>query len=228
MNGFWEDKNVFVTGGSGLLGSHLIKKLLELKAHKIVVLVRDYVPKSLFFSEKVSEKVIIVDGKVEDFRLIERTLNESQEKFKLILNSKLDLSDRIIRTLLNDDILTSAITLSNKDIIEKRLNFYNPILDTFSIEVIDSQSNYYTNTLIHDRYKMNNQYRANIIKTASNDGGVFFLERESSLDIRYVMKRLHSNEILSVGFSIDRESFFINQLKNSIDAEIILNKGIHK
>ena len=76
MNGFWEDKNVFVTGGSGLLGSHLIKKLLELKAHKIVVLVRDYVPKSLFFSEKVSEKVIIVDGKVEDFRLIERTLNE--------------------------------------------------------------------------------------------------------------------------------------------------------
>ena len=76
MNGFWEDKNVFVTGGSGLLGSHLIKKLLELKAHKIVVLVRDYVPKSLFFSEKVSEKVITVDGKVEDFRLIERTLNE--------------------------------------------------------------------------------------------------------------------------------------------------------
>ena len=95
MNGFWEDKNVFVTGGSGLLGSHLIKKLLELKAHKIVVLVRDYVPKSLFFSEKVSEKVIIVDGKVEDFRLIERTLNEYE------IDTVFHLADQPLVTIAN-------------------------------------------------------------------------------------------------------------------------------
>ena len=76
MNNFWEDKNVFITGGSGLLGSNLVKKLLELKTHKIVVLIRDYVPKSLFFSEKLCDKVIIVNGKLEDFHLIERTLNE--------------------------------------------------------------------------------------------------------------------------------------------------------
>ncbi len=164
----------------------------------------------------------IIYGFVRTNMLIERTLNESEEKFKLLLNFKLDLSDRIIRTLLNDDILTSAITFHNKEIIEKRLNFYNPIVDTFSIEVIDSQSNYYTNDLIQDAFKMNNQYRLSITKTATSNGGVFFLERESGLDIRYVMKRLHSNEILSVGFSIDRESFFINQLKNGIDADIIL------
>ena len=59
MNNFWEDKNVFITGGSGLLGSHLIKRLLEFNTHKIVVLVRDYVPKSIFFSEKLCDKVII-------------------------------------------------------------------------------------------------------------------------------------------------------------------------
>ena len=76
MDNFWEDKNVFITGGSGLLGSHLVKRLLELKTYRIVVLVRDYVPKSLFFSEKLNEKVIMVNGKVEDFSLIERTLNE--------------------------------------------------------------------------------------------------------------------------------------------------------
>jgi len=76
MNNFWEDKSVFITGGSGLLGSHLIKKLLEHNTYRIVVLVRDYVPKSIFFSEKLNEKVIIVDGKVQDFHLIERTLNE--------------------------------------------------------------------------------------------------------------------------------------------------------
>jgi|SRR3989344_147508 len=76
MNNFWEDKNVFITGGSGLLGSHLIKRLLEFNTHKIVVLVRDYVPKSIFFSEKLCDKVITADGKVEDFYLIERTLNE--------------------------------------------------------------------------------------------------------------------------------------------------------
>ncbi len=76
MNNFWEDKNVFVTGGTGFLGSHLVRRLLESNAHRIVVLVRDYVSDSLFFSEKLSDKVTIVDGKVEDFHNIERTLNE--------------------------------------------------------------------------------------------------------------------------------------------------------
>lgn len=76
MNNFWKDKNVFVTGGTGLLGSHLVKRLLELKANKLVILIRDYVPRSIFFSEKLCDKVINVNGEVEDFRLIERTLNE--------------------------------------------------------------------------------------------------------------------------------------------------------
>ena len=76
MNNFWEDKNVLITGGSGLLGSNLIKRLLELKTHRIVVLVRDYVPKSIFFSEGLCDKVTIVRGKIEDFSLIERALNE--------------------------------------------------------------------------------------------------------------------------------------------------------
>ena len=42
---FWNNKNVFVTGGTGFLGSYLVKKLVNSGAN-VTVLVRDYIPKS--------------------------------------------------------------------------------------------------------------------------------------------------------------------------------------
>ena len=75
----WNGKRVFITGVTGLLGSHLTKYLLG-KGAEIVALVRDHTPNSLFFSEdskwNLKNKVNIVYGEVEDFRLLERTLNE--------------------------------------------------------------------------------------------------------------------------------------------------------
>lgn len=79
MNPFWRRKNVFVTGATGLLGSHLTRELLEHQA-QVVALVRDSVPQSLFFSKEpgwdLSQRVITVRGDVEDYRLLERVLNE--------------------------------------------------------------------------------------------------------------------------------------------------------
>ena len=46
---FWEDKRVFVTGSTGLVGGWLVKRLCEMKAD-VVVLVRDWVPKSKLIS----------------------------------------------------------------------------------------------------------------------------------------------------------------------------------
>ncbi|HOW28633.1 MAG TPA: NAD-dependent epimerase/dehydratase family protein, partial [Elusimicrobiota bacterium] len=42
---FWKNRNVFVTGCTGLLGSWLTKHLLRRQAH-VIGLIRDWVPES--------------------------------------------------------------------------------------------------------------------------------------------------------------------------------------
>lgn len=72
---FWKDKNVFITGATGFLGSHLTEKLVK-KGARVVCLVRDSVPKSNFYYSGIDKKVISVRGDLTDYFLIERTLNE--------------------------------------------------------------------------------------------------------------------------------------------------------
>ena len=40
---FWRNKNVFVTGGTGFLGSYLVKELVDNGAN-VTILVRDVIP----------------------------------------------------------------------------------------------------------------------------------------------------------------------------------------
>ena len=69
--------NVLVTGGTGLLGSELVKQLLESSdTRKVICLIRDFLPQSRFYSESLSKKVIVVRGDIRDQSLLERTLNE--------------------------------------------------------------------------------------------------------------------------------------------------------
>jgi CDP-glucose 4,6-dehydratase len=75
MKDFWKDRNVFVTGCTGLLGSHLTKMLVEKKAN-VVGLVRDLVPKSDLVQTGVYDNINIVRGCVEDFYTVERAINE--------------------------------------------------------------------------------------------------------------------------------------------------------
>ena len=72
---FWQDRPVFVTGGTGLLGSWLVKRLLEAGAD-VVCLVRDWVPQSELVRSGRIEQVNIVRGDVCDRDLIERALGE--------------------------------------------------------------------------------------------------------------------------------------------------------
>lgn len=75
MNVYWKDKNIFVTGATGLLGSWLVKALVDNNAN-LVCLVRDIVPKSNLYLNGYYKKVVMVNGSLEDYFLIERTLNE--------------------------------------------------------------------------------------------------------------------------------------------------------
>ena len=73
----WKNSRVFITGGTGLLGSHLTRLLVE-KGASVVALVRDSVPRSLFYAPELNlaNRVTIVRGELENYALIERTINE--------------------------------------------------------------------------------------------------------------------------------------------------------
>lgn len=72
---FWKNRNVFVTGCTGLLGSWLTKTLVERGAN-VTGLVRDLVPKSNLNWSGFNDKINIVRGEIEDYFLLERTINE--------------------------------------------------------------------------------------------------------------------------------------------------------
>lgn len=74
-NKFWKNRNVFVTGCTGLLGSWLTKALVERGAN-VTGLIRDLVPKSNLNWSGFNDKINIVRGEVEDYFLLERTINE--------------------------------------------------------------------------------------------------------------------------------------------------------
>jgi CDP-glucose 4,6-dehydratase len=71
----WLNKNVFVTGCTGLLGSWLTEELINLGAN-VICLVRDYVPLSRIYKEGLIDKISVISGSLEDYYVIERALNE--------------------------------------------------------------------------------------------------------------------------------------------------------
>jgi CDP-glucose 4,6-dehydratase len=75
MNNFWTDRPTLVTGASGLVGSWLVKRLVESGAD-VVCLVRDWVPQSTVLSEPWLSRVRLVRGDICDQPLIERVLGE--------------------------------------------------------------------------------------------------------------------------------------------------------
>lgn len=72
---FWRNRNVFVTGASGLLGSWMVEELLARGAN-VTCLVRDWVPYSRLISSQLINKTNVVQGRLEDYELLVRALNE--------------------------------------------------------------------------------------------------------------------------------------------------------
>lgn len=74
-NDFWTDRRVFVTGGSGLVGSWLVEALNKLGAD-VVALVRDWVPGSRLLSSPLTSQTTLVRGDLSDVNFLERVLAE--------------------------------------------------------------------------------------------------------------------------------------------------------
>src|SRR5258707_12917283 len=74
-NSFWQDRPVFVTGATGLVGAWLVRKLIELEAD-VVCLVRDSVPQSNLIRASLIDRVKGIRGDICDQALQERILGE--------------------------------------------------------------------------------------------------------------------------------------------------------
>jgi CDP-glucose 4,6-dehydratase len=72
---FWERRSVFVTGGTGFLGTWLTDELVR-RGARVVGLVRDFVPHAPFLRMGLDRQISIVRGDVTDLPLLERVLNE--------------------------------------------------------------------------------------------------------------------------------------------------------
>jgi CDP-glucose 4,6-dehydratase len=74
---FWQDRPVLVTGATGLVGSWLVKRLLQVDAD-VVCLVRDWVPRSELVQANLIDQVKVVRGDICDQALLERLLGEHE------------------------------------------------------------------------------------------------------------------------------------------------------
>lgn len=64
-----QNKNVFITGGTGFIGGHIVEALLNL-GNNVIVGIRSKDPKAYFYKQKFDEKVILVNYDLKDFNRV--------------------------------------------------------------------------------------------------------------------------------------------------------------
>lgn len=78
---------VFVTGATGIVGSWLVRRLVEQGAY-VVALVRDMDPQSELFRSGTASRINIVTGTLEDYAVLERAINEHETDWVLHLGAQ--------------------------------------------------------------------------------------------------------------------------------------------
>ena len=100
---FWLDRPTFITGGTGLVGSWLVKRLIEAGAD-VVCLVRDWVPQSELVRTGNLERVKVVRGDIRDREILERTLGEFE------IDTVIHLAAQTIVTIANRNPISTFET----------------------------------------------------------------------------------------------------------------------
>jgi CDP-glucose 4,6-dehydratase len=75
MTSFWNQRTAFVTGATGFIGAHVAKMLVE-QGVRVVCLQRDAVRSNALDLFDLRRRVTVVQGELENYALLERTLNE--------------------------------------------------------------------------------------------------------------------------------------------------------
>lgn len=97
---FWLDRPTFVTGGTGLVGSWLVRRLVDAGAD-VVCLVRDWVPQSELVRTRLIDRVKVVRGDICDRELLERVMGEYE------IDTVIHLAAQTIVTIANRNPVTT-------------------------------------------------------------------------------------------------------------------------
>lgn len=100
---FWLDRPTFVTGGTGLVGSWLIQRLMDAGAD-VVCLVRDWIPQSESVRRGNLERVKVIRGDVRDREVLERALGEFE------IDTVIHLAAQTIVTIANRNPISTFET----------------------------------------------------------------------------------------------------------------------
>jgi len=100
---FWQDRPTFVTGGTGLVGSWLVRWLAEAGAD-VVCLMRDWVPQSELVRKHWIEQVKVVRGDIRERELLERILGEYE------ISTVIHLAAQTIVTIANRNPISTFET----------------------------------------------------------------------------------------------------------------------
>lgn len=100
---FWLDRPTFVTGGTGLVGSWLLKRLTEAGAN-VTCLIRDWVPQSELIRSGIIGKVNVVRGDIRDLNMIERVVGEYE------IDTVIHLAAQTIVTIANRNPISTFET----------------------------------------------------------------------------------------------------------------------
>ena len=68
-NNFWKNKNVFITGVNGFVGSNVAEDLVN-RGARVYGLIRNINPKSYLFFNKVNKKINIINGSLVDKEIL--------------------------------------------------------------------------------------------------------------------------------------------------------------
>jgi len=108
-NNFWKDKKVFVTGGTGFIGTWLVKELTD-KGAETSVLVKELPKKNNFEKLELNKKTNLLFGDILDFNSIKLFLEKYQidTVFHLAAQPLVQLAYQNSLTTLETNIMGSA------------------------------------------------------------------------------------------------------------------------
>lgn len=84
---FWSDKNVLVTGATGLVGSWLVQELL-LQGAKVSCLVWDADPTSELISSKLIDRTLVINGDLAEITSCEKAISSSNCEYVFHLGAQ--------------------------------------------------------------------------------------------------------------------------------------------
>jgi CDP-glucose 4,6-dehydratase len=87
MHEYWLERNVFVTGATGMIGSFLVRELLE-RGSNVTVLIQDLDMRSDLCRTGDIERVAVVNGSLEDFSALERAINRYEVNMVIHLGAQ--------------------------------------------------------------------------------------------------------------------------------------------